>query len=82
VICTTNSGGDDLVREGVNGFVVPIRDPDALAERLAALRDDPDRLAAMKRAAAASVADGHAWRDYGLAVAAGYRALAASRARG
>jgi len=81
VICTANSGGDDLVRDGVNGFVVPIRDPDALAERLAALRDDPDRLAAMKRAAVESVAHGHGWRDYGLAIAARYRALAAEAAR-
>jgi glycosyltransferase involved in cell wall biosynthesis len=79
VICTENSGGDDLVRDGVNGFVVPIRDPGALAERLAALRDDPDRLAEMKRAAAGSVANGHSWRDYGLAIAACYRALTAAR---
>jgi len=78
VICTTNSGGDDLVRDGVNGFVVPIRDPDAMAKRLAALRDDPDRLAEMKRAAAQSVAHEHSWRDYGLAIAARYRALAAA----
>jgi glycosyltransferase involved in cell wall biosynthesis len=75
VICTTNSGGDDLVRDGVNGFVVPIRDPEALAKRLAALRDDPDRLAEMKRAALASVSDGHSWREYGLAIAGHYRAL-------
>jgi glycosyltransferase involved in cell wall biosynthesis len=82
VICTTNSGGDDLVRDGVNGFVVPIRDPEAMAARIAALRDDAERLAAMKRAAAESVAQGHSWRDYGLAVASNYRALVAARARG
>ena len=82
VICTTHSGGDDLVRDGVNGFVVPIRDPEALAKRLAALRDHPERLAAMKRAAVESVAHGHSWRDYGLAIAAHYRALAADRSRG
>jgi glycosyltransferase involved in cell wall biosynthesis len=82
VVCSTNSGGDDLVRDGVNGYVVPIRDPDALAKRIAALRDDPERLTAMKRAAVDSVAHGHSWRDYGLAVAARYRALAATRGRG
>lgn len=80
VICTSNSGGEDLVRDGVNGFVVPIRDPDAIAERLARLRDDPDRLAAMKRAAVESVAHGHGWRDYGVAIAARYRALVAGPA--
>jgi glycosyltransferase involved in cell wall biosynthesis len=75
VICTTHSGGDDLVLDGVNGFVVPIRDPETLAERLVSLRDDPERLAAMKRAAVESVARGHSWHDYGLAIAARYRAL-------
>ena len=82
VICSEHSGGDDLVRDGVNGFVVPIRDPDAIAQRLAALREDPDRLAAMKRAAAASVAHGHGWRDYGFAIAARYRALVAGSESG
>jgi glycosyltransferase involved in cell wall biosynthesis len=80
VICTTNCGGADLVRDGVNGFVVPIRDPEALAKRLAALRDDPDRLAEMKRAALASVSHGRGWREYGLAVAAHYRRLVAGLA--
>jgi glycosyltransferase involved in cell wall biosynthesis len=77
VICTTHSGGDDLVRDGVNGFVVPIRDPEAIAARLALLRDDPDRLARMKRAAVETMAKGRSWSDYGIAVAAGYRALLA-----
>jgi len=82
VICTANCGGEDLVRDGVNGFVVPIRDPEALAERLAALRDDPNRLAEMKRAAVESVAHGHSWREYGLAIAAHYRALVSARTDG
>jgi glycosyltransferase involved in cell wall biosynthesis len=76
VICTPNTGGEALVRDGVNGFVVPIRDPDAIAARLAELRGDPTRLAAMQRAAAESVAGGRAWSDYGRAIAAAYRELA------
>jgi len=80
VICTTNSGGDDLVRDGENGFVVPIRDPEAIAARLALLRDDPARLAAMRQAALASVAHGRGWREYGVAIAERYRALVAADA--
>ena len=50
VIVSTNVGAADLVEHGHNGFVVPIRDSDAIAQALLALRD-PDRLAAMSAAA-------------------------------
>lgn len=79
VVCTTNTGAD-WIQDGVNGFVVPIRDPEAIAQRLSALRDDPARLAAMKSAAAASVGAGGSWRDYGRAIAEHYRRLAAKAA--
>jgi glycosyltransferase involved in cell wall biosynthesis len=41
VIATVNSGGADLFRDGEEGFLVPIRDPAALAERMQQLADDP-----------------------------------------
>jgi glycosyltransferase involved in cell wall biosynthesis len=75
VICTAHTGGDMLVQDGVNGFVVPIRDPDAIARRLAELRDDPARLESMKRAAVESVAHGRSWSDYGRAMAEHYLRL-------
>jgi glycosyltransferase involved in cell wall biosynthesis len=78
VICTSHSGGADLIEDGVNGFVVPVRDPDAIVERLAALRDDPERLAEMKRAALRSVAAGRSWSEYGRAIADRYRKLLAT----
>ena len=34
ILTTPNSAGADLVREGVTGWVLPIRDPSAFAERL------------------------------------------------
>jgi glycosyltransferase involved in cell wall biosynthesis len=34
VLTTPHSGGPDLVREGVTGWILPVRDPDAFAERL------------------------------------------------
>jgi glycosyltransferase involved in cell wall biosynthesis len=80
VICSRNTGGADLIEDGVNGFVVPVRDPEAIAERLAALRDDPERLAAMKRAAVRSVASGRSWSEYGRAIADRYRKLSATSA--
>jgi alpha-maltose-1-phosphate synthase len=51
VIATTNSGGPDVISEGVDGFIVPIRSADAIALKLQLLADDKDRLLAMKRSA-------------------------------
>ena len=42
-VLTPNTGANDFVRSGINGEVVPIRDPDAIAE--ATLRWGERRLA-------------------------------------
>ena len=36
VVVTPNTGSNDLVTEGVNGSVVPIRDPQAIADAILA----------------------------------------------
>jgi glycosyltransferase involved in cell wall biosynthesis len=41
VVATRASGLDELVQEGVNGYLIDINDPAALAERLADLIDNP-----------------------------------------
>lgn len=65
VIVTENVGARDLVENGVNGFVVPIRAPHLIAERLRYLHDRPDMAARMGQAALATVRGGFAWSDYG-----------------
>lgn len=40
-VITTTHGPGDIVRDGVDGFFVPIRDPDAIATRLEQLYRDP-----------------------------------------
>ena len=47
VITTPNSGAIEVVRDGLEGFIVPIRDSIAIAERLQMLIDDRSRLAFM-----------------------------------
>jgi starch synthase len=42
VIVTPNTGGADAVREGTDGYLVPIRDPDSIAERLLHLHRHPE----------------------------------------
>ncbi len=47
IVVTRNAGGEDLVDEGRTGFLVPIRSPEALAERIAWLADHRQDLPAM-----------------------------------
>lgn len=51
LITTENAGGSDLVADGTAGFLVPIRSPEAIAEKLAFLADHRAALSEMKRAA-------------------------------
>lgn len=49
VICTSNTGS--VVRDGLEGFLVPIRDSQAIVDRLEALACEPRRLREMGQAA-------------------------------
>ena len=63
VIATPHTCGPDVINDGADGFIVPIRSSQAIAEKLMLLLRDPDRLAAMKRAARDKAA-AHHWRNY------------------
>ena len=47
IVVTRNAGGEDLVEEGRTGFIVPIRAPESLADRIAWLADHRQDLPAM-----------------------------------
>ena len=51
VIATVNSGGTEVIVDGSNGFIVPIRDADAIARRISELAEDRDRLRQISAAA-------------------------------
>jgi glycosyltransferase involved in cell wall biosynthesis len=55
VVATSVGGVPDVVREGVDGFLVPMGDTEALAERLARLAEDPALRARMGAAGRESV---------------------------
>jgi glycosyltransferase involved in cell wall biosynthesis len=51
IITTPNAGGDDIITDGVEGFIIPIRDPEALQEKIEWCYQHPIELAEMGRAA-------------------------------
>jgi glycosyltransferase involved in cell wall biosynthesis len=63
VITTPHTGGPDCLTDGVDGFIVPIRDADAIARHLTALYEDEDRRQAMGTAALAK-AKASSWQRY------------------
>jgi starch synthase len=65
IICSTNTGGPDLLTDGVEGFIVPIRDAGSIAVRLQELADDAARQRAMSEAAIKRVQSLDGWADYG-----------------
>ena len=74
LICTPNTGGEDLVRDGVDGFVVPGRDVQALKDRLLALHGDETMRATMGVAARERAAE-FTWDRYGDRVLDAYRRI-------
>ncbi len=65
VIATTNTGGEDVVIHGVNGFIVPIRNPIALKEKLEYCFGNPQALSEMKEHAMRLSLQNCTWEMYG-----------------
>ncbi len=68
LIITPNTGGEDLIEEGVTGFLVPIRRADKIAERIAWFADNRSALYEMSRAAQTKASQ-LTWNTYGKTVA-------------
>ena len=66
IICSENTGGEDLLtKDGEEGFVVKIRDVDALKEKLLYLYQNQDICKSMGNKAKKRVQQGFSWDDYG-----------------
>lgn len=71
-------GPAEIAAAGGGIELVPPRDPDALAERITALLDDPARLAAAAAAARATVESEFTWEACGQRTLEAYRAVRAT----
>lgn len=68
LVITANTGGADLIEQGRTGFLVPIRDPAAIARALDWMADHREETAAMGRLAKAKAAT-YTWSEYGKTIA-------------
>jgi len=68
VIGTNHSGAEDLFTDGKEGFIVPIRDPEIIAEKLQEFADDPEKRRDMSSAAVKLVSNLGGWHKYGAQI--------------
>ena len=75
VIGTDHTGAEDLFEDGQQGYIVPIRDVDALAQRMQQLADDPVLRAQMSARAVQRVQQTGGWHEYGAKASEIYQEL-------
>jgi glycosyltransferase involved in cell wall biosynthesis len=82
LICTTNAGGEDfLSADGIEGFVIPASDVEALKEKLALLHGDSIRCARMGELAMARVGNSCSWAHYGDTIQEIYQNILSAKHR-
>lgn len=74
IIVTKNAGGEDLVDEGVTGFLVPIRSPEAIADRIEWCAVHRSEVKAMGTAAKLKSGQ-YSWNEYGQKILSVIQAL-------
>jgi starch synthase len=75
VIASSNTGACDLFEDGNQGFIVPIRNVDALASRMQQMADRPVQRDEMGRRALEKVNSIAGWSDYGKQAMSIYQEL-------
>ncbi len=78
VIATECTGAEDLLSDGVEGFIVPARDAEAIREKVLLLYHRPELRDQMGKAALQRVRQLQGWNSYGQALMAIYREAIAS----
>ena len=75
VICTTNTGGSEIVDENINGHIIPIKDVQLLKERIKNLYYDRRKLKQMSKSAYKKANNELSWEKYGDRMLNTYRGL-------
>ncbi|HLK28377.1 MAG TPA: glycosyltransferase family 4 protein [Puia sp.] len=64
-VTTYNTGGPDVIEDGVNGFLIPVLDDAVLADRIKILMNSAELRKAMGKAAMQTTLKGFSWEEYG-----------------
>jgi len=75
VIHTTNTGGEDIVRDGIDGFCVPIRDVESLKAKILYFYENPDKRDEMGKNALKQAQTSLSWDDYGEKMISAYKKI-------
>lgn len=68
VICTTHTGGEGVIRDGLDGFIIPIRSSSAIREKIEYFYHNPAELERMANNAVQR-ANSYTWDNYGDRIA-------------
>ncbi len=77
VIASSHTGGEDLFTDGQEGFVVPIRSPETIREKICWMLENPSKREEMGQAALQRVKMIGGWNAYGKRCLAVYREVLA-----
>ena len=75
IICTTNTGGEDIIRDGIDGFIIPIRNVEKLKEKILFFYENPDIAKKMGENAKERVKSAFTWHDYGEKIFEAYNKI-------
>ena len=78
VIHSSNTGGRDIVRDGIDGFEVPIRSVEGLMEKIEFMYANRKTCFEMGESARLRAQTAFTWRDYGNAMVKAYENLLSS----
>ena len=63
IIATENSGASDIITDGEEGFIIPIRSADAIAEKIEWLAKDEANYTGMRKKAKQRASSLHGWKE-------------------
>jgi glycosyltransferase involved in cell wall biosynthesis len=75
VICTPNSGGDEIIDNSNDGFILPIRDTEELKKKILYLYNNQSICSEMGLRAQKKIKDSFSWESYGKNVISTYQKL-------
>ncbi len=65
VITTNNAGGSEIIDDGIDGYIIPIRDKEKLKEKLLFLYQNKSALSLMGKKAEHKAQSSFSWENYG-----------------